>query len=94
LPTGEVELAVANRGPVAHELVVVRKRGARLPLGPDGLTVNEEKLEDQSLKVGELEPSPPGVHGLQLHLKLGTYVLFCNMAGHYLGGMHRTVVVR
>jgi uncharacterized cupredoxin-like copper-binding protein len=30
---------------------------------------------------------------LHLHLTPGRYVLFCNMAGHYLGGMHRTLVV-
>jgi uncharacterized cupredoxin-like copper-binding protein len=24
----------------------------------------------------------------------GRYVLFCNMSGHYLGGMHRLLVVR
>jgi uncharacterized cupredoxin-like copper-binding protein len=28
-----------------------------------------------------------------VHLAPGRYVLFCNMTGHYMGGMHSTLVV-
>ena len=31
---------------------------------------------------------------LTLHLKPGRYVLWCNLEGHYLGGMHETFDVR
>jgi uncharacterized cupredoxin-like copper-binding protein len=44
---------------------------------------------------GSLEPGASGdVRDLQVHLTSGRYVLFCNMSGHYLGGMHRVLVVR
>jgi uncharacterized cupredoxin-like copper-binding protein len=92
LPAGEVNLSVTNRGPDAHELIVVRKRARQLPIRSDGLTVDEEKIAPE--EAGALEPADPTVRGLKLHFRPGTYVLFCNMAGHYKAGMHRTVVVR
>jgi hypothetical protein len=92
LPAGEVNLSVTNRGPDAHELIVVRKDARNLPIRTDGLTVNEEKITSD--EAGALEPSDPTVRGLKLHLRPGTYEFFCNMAGHYKAGMHRTVVVR
>ena len=30
---------------------------------------------------------------LKLHLAPGRYLLFCNMEGHYMGGMHTELVV-
>jgi uncharacterized cupredoxin-like copper-binding protein len=91
--SGDVRLSVTNKGPDQHELIVVRERGSRLPIRRDGVTVNEEQLEHAT--VGLLEPGPPGSRrGLTLHLKPGRYVLFCNMSGHYLGGMHAELVVR
>jgi uncharacterized cupredoxin-like copper-binding protein len=90
---GDVRLSVANRGPDAHELIVVRERGSKLPLRRDGVTVNEEALERAT--VGALEPGTPGrVRDLRVHLTPGRYVLLCNMSGHYLGGMHAALVVR
>jgi uncharacterized cupredoxin-like copper-binding protein len=90
--TGRVLLEVTNKGPDSHELLVVRARG-RLPLRPDGLTVDEEGIERDVLAT--VEPRGPGhVTELRLRLSPGRYVLLCNMAGHYLGGMHRTLVVR
>src|SRR5439155_18551179 len=92
LAAGEVTMTVHNEGPDAHELNVVRADRARLPLRSDGLTVDEEGLG--KVIVGALEPGRPGsVRTLRLHLAPGRYVFLCNMAGHYLGGMHTTVVV-
>jgi uncharacterized cupredoxin-like copper-binding protein len=89
--SGDLLLSVHNRGPDAHELIVVRD-SARLPLRRDGTTVNEEQLEP--VEAGALEPGHPGsVRKLRLHLAPGTYELFCNMSGHYLGGMHAKLVV-
>lgn len=89
---GEVHLAIHNQGPDRHELIVVREGGTHLPLRSDGLTVNEERLKP--VTAGSIEPSPPlAVRGLTLHLAPGRYVLFCNMFGHYLGGMHTEIVV-
>jgi uncharacterized cupredoxin-like copper-binding protein len=92
LAAGQVKLAVTNRGPDAHELIVVRQTGGRLPLRPDGLTVNEEKIARQ--EIGSLEPSDPKTRDLTIDLKPGRYVMFCNMSGHFMGGMHHRFVVR
>jgi hypothetical protein len=90
--SGDLLLSVRNRGPDAHELIVVRDRSSRLPLRRDGSTVSEEKLEP--LIAGALEPGKPyTTRTLRLHLRPGTYELFCNMSGHYLGGMRRKLVV-
>jgi len=89
--SGDLLLSVHNRGPDAHELIVVRD-GSRLPLRRDGSTVSEEKLEP--VIAGALEPGQPhSVRTLRLHLPPGRYQLFCNMSGHYLGGMHTKLVV-
>lgn len=94
LAAGDVRLHVDNHGPDQHELIVARVGGnAALPLRRDGLTVDEERI--QAAKVGSLEPGAPGARReLDLHLTPGRYVLFCNMSGHYLGGMHADLVVR
>jgi hypothetical protein len=90
---GRVRLVVTNDGPDLHELIVVRDpAGTRLPLRTDGLTVNEEALAPE--EVGSLEPGVPGsVRGLTLRLRPGRYEIFCNMAGHYMSGMHAVLLV-
>jgi uncharacterized cupredoxin-like copper-binding protein len=92
VPAGNVDLSVKNQGPDAHELIVVRESDSGLPMRADGLTVNEDAVERSTL--GGLEPGEPGgVRHLRLHLTPGRYLLFCNMSGHYLGGMHTELVV-
>jgi hypothetical protein len=91
--SGDVDLSVHNDGPDTHELIVVRANGKPLPLRRDGLTVDEEALRSHT--VATLEGSGAGDgRSEQVHLAPGRYVLFCNMAGHYLGGMHTTLVVK
>jgi uncharacterized cupredoxin-like copper-binding protein len=92
LPAGEVLLRVDNRGPDAHELIVVPGSAQTLPVRTDGLTVAEEAIEHN--EVGALEPGAPGAQRtLRVNLRPGHYVLFCNMSGHFMGGMHTEVVV-
>jgi len=89
---GDVTLRVDNRGPDQHELLVVPARSTSLPIRSDGFTVDEEAL--QSYETGSLEPGQPGrTRDLTLHLSPGRYVLFCNMEGHYMAGMHTILVV-
>jgi len=90
--SGDLLLSVSNRGPDAHELIVVRDRSSELPLRRDGSTVSEEKLEP--VTAGALEPGGTGVRALRVRLAPGRYELMCNMSGHYLGGMHAELVVR
>jgi hypothetical protein len=92
LSAGDHVFSVLNKGPVNHELIVIRIKDGRLPLRRDNVTVNEDALERDT--VGVLEPGPPGAtRKVSLHLTAGRYEFLCNMAGHYLGGMRRTVVV-
>jgi hypothetical protein len=80
-----VQLVVENKGPDTHELLVART-SAPLPLRADGITVDEEALEP--VTVDEVEGEARGhVFVAQFKLRPGRYELFCNMAGHYLGGM-------
>jgi uncharacterized cupredoxin-like copper-binding protein len=93
LRAGEIRFAVRNRGPVAHELIVVKAGDAPLPLRRDGLTVDEEAVQARTAVA--LEPQPAGaVTQVSAHLTPGRYMLFCNMSGHYLAGMRRALVVR
>lgn len=93
LPSGRATFDVNNNGPDAHELIVARVGGgAPLPLRPDGLTVDEERI--QAATLGKLEPHVPhSERRLTVDLTPGRYVLFCNMYGHYRGGMHAELVV-
>ena len=94
VPAGDVVFQALNRGPDAHELIVVREGGnAALQLRSDGMTVSEEALK--SAIVGTLEPGAPGsLRELHVHLTPGRYVLLCNMSGHYMGGMRTVVTVQ
>jgi uncharacterized cupredoxin-like copper-binding protein len=91
VPAGDVRFVIHNRGPDAHELIIARTPNSRLPLRGDGLTVNEETLERSFLR--ELDVPPGSAQELRLHLRRGRYELFCNMFGHYLGGMRAQLVV-
>src|SRR3954466_6703168 len=69
---GDVRLAVRNRGPVAHELIVVKLSGSPLPLRRDGMTVDEDAVEARTAFA--LEPQPAGtVSRLRMRLTPGRY---------------------
>jgi hypothetical protein len=89
---GPVRIRVDNLGPANHELILVHALRTGLPIRTDGLTVNEERL--QPAEVATLEPAVPGtVRYLNIDLAKGDYEVFCNMAGHYMGGMRAFLVV-
>jgi uncharacterized cupredoxin-like copper-binding protein len=95
MPAGTVRFQIVNDGPSTHELIVVRTDRApgRLPLEPDGLTVDEEGKGMEHVQEAEgLDIADRRT--LALTLAPGHYVLFCNMEGHYLGGMHAAISVR
>jgi uncharacterized cupredoxin-like copper-binding protein len=95
VPAGTVRFRILNQGPSTHELNVVRTARApdKLPLQRDGLTVNEDAPgldhldEAEGLDINDRRT-------LVLRLAPGHYVLYCNMEGHYLGGMHAAFTVR
>jgi uncharacterized cupredoxin-like copper-binding protein len=89
---GDVTFDVSNLGPATHEFVVVRSDlpPDQLPIGSDGLSVNEDAVQH----VGEIGQVDLGTtQSLTLSLTPGNYVFFCNLDGHYLGGMHTSLVV-
>jgi uncharacterized cupredoxin-like copper-binding protein len=95
VPAGTVSFLVRNQGPTTHELIVVRTDRApgKLPLQRDGLTVDEEGEgidfldEVEGLDIDDRQT-------LVLDLAPGHYVLYCNLEGHYLGGMYEALIVR
>jgi uncharacterized cupredoxin-like copper-binding protein len=90
---GDVVLRIHNSGPDTHELIVAPEGHHGLPQRSDGFTVDEDAI--QSSEPGSINPQGPGgTEYLKLHLAPGRYVLFCNMEGHYMAGMHSELVVR
>jgi uncharacterized cupredoxin-like copper-binding protein len=95
VPAGTVSFRILNKGPTTHEFIVVRTDRApeKLPLQRDGLTVNEDAPgidlldEVDGLDIDDRQT-------LVLRLAPGNYVLYCNLEGHYLGGMHASLAVR
>jgi uncharacterized cupredoxin-like copper-binding protein len=91
---GHVVVRVHNKGPDAHEFIMVRlKAGAALPLRSDGMSVDEDAVEQAT--VATLEPGPPNsTRTVEVALAPGRYELLCNMSGHFMGGMHQIMVAR
>jgi uncharacterized cupredoxin-like copper-binding protein len=95
VPAGTVSFRIRNQGPTTHEIIFVRTDLApgKLPLQSDGLTVDEEEDgidfldEVQGLDIDDRQT-------LDLNLTPGQYVLYCNLEGHYLGGMYAALTVR
>ena len=86
---GSVTFAIANAGTTIHEFVVVKTDLAadKLPIDTSEGEVNED---DPSLTaVDEVEDIAAGANeSLSVDLPAGHYVVFCNLPGHYAGGMH------
>ena len=76
---GKVTFAATNTGQVEHELMI-----ERMPLKMDGPgRPNEEAAQ------GMIEDMAPGDSGkMTVTLAPGSYVLFCNVTGHYAAGQH------
>ena len=95
VPAGTVSFRILNQGPTTHELIVVRtdRSPNKLPLQGDGLTVDEEGPgvhlldEAEGLDIDDRQT-------LVLDLAAGNYVWYCNLEGHYLGGMYAALTVR
>ncbi len=89
---GTVTFKVKNSGTITHELVVIKTDVAadKIALNPDEAgKMSEEGTQGESgdLAVGEAKD-------FILDLAPGHYVLMCNLAGHYMAGMHIAFVVR
>jgi uncharacterized cupredoxin-like copper-binding protein len=89
---GAVTIDAPNVGNAPHELVLAKTDDdpAELP------TVSGGGVDEESLDVpGEVEEVEPGADGtVTLDLEAGKYVMFCNLPGHYEGGMYGSLTVK
>ncbi|MQC17787.1 MAG: hypothetical protein DWG80_01780 [Chloroflexi bacterium] len=89
-PAGEITFDAENTGTLAHELVIVRSDLASDALPLDGAVVDESAID----VIGEIPEFAAGAKDSgTFKLEAGTYIVFCNVAGHYQGGMHAAFTV-
>jgi uncharacterized cupredoxin-like copper-binding protein len=88
--TGEITFNLSNEGPSTHEFVVVQT-----DLAPDALPVKDDEVEEDTLNaIGEQEDIAASTTStLSLQLDPGSYVVFCNITGHYSQGMYAGLTV-
>ncbi len=82
---GDVSFSIENEGPSTHEFVVVKSDQA-----PDQLPVENGLVSEDGIDlIGEAEDiAPSTTTDLALNLQPGSYIIMCNIAGHYEQGMH------
>ncbi len=94
VPAGKVTFEVTNDSKeVIHEMLVapVANADVVLPFNANENRVDEEAAKDLG-EVSELDPGKSGA--LTLELKPGTYVLYCNIPGHFMVGMWTVLTVK
>src|SRR5262249_16054557 len=78
---GKVTFVVRNVGAISHEFVVLR---TNIPVGK--LPTSGANAKENG-RVGKIGPVGPGqTRRLTLALRVGRYVLLCNLPGHYKAG--------
>jgi uncharacterized cupredoxin-like copper-binding protein len=87
---GSVTFNISNEGPSTHEFVVIQTDDAPDALPTKNGTVNEDGLT----VVDEQEDIAPSTTAtLTTNLDAGSYVIICNLPGHYEAGMHTAFTV-
>jgi uncharacterized cupredoxin-like copper-binding protein len=91
---GTVVFAVTNNSKdIIHEMIV-----SPLPKGTTELPYLKDEnrvAEDEAGHLGEVSELDPGAKGaLTLDLKPGDYILYCNIPGHFAGGMWTLLTVK
>ena len=85
--SGQINFLASNEGSLQHELVVLKT-----DLPASDLVVTDGKVDEEAsgTVIGQIDPADlaPGKQAsTTLNLEPGTYVLFCNLTGHYALGM-------
>jgi uncharacterized cupredoxin-like copper-binding protein len=94
VPAGWVTFQIHNVGPSTHEFNLDRTTLASdsLPLQPSSLQVSEESPQlHRIVSISQIRLG--STHDLRVRLVPGQYVIYCNLEGHYLGGMHVALAV-
>jgi uncharacterized cupredoxin-like copper-binding protein len=91
---GDVKFQVTNASTqMVHEMVVSPLKDTKTALPYD--KAENKVIEDAAGHLGEVAELEPGKKGeLQLNLKPGNYLLYCNIAGHYALGMWTLLTVK
>lgn len=90
---GKITFDVTNDSKdIIHEMILspLTTGETELPYIVDENRVDEEKA-DHVGEVSELDPGKGGA--LTVDLKPGTYILYCNIPGHFVGGMWTEITV-
>lgn len=89
---GPVTITAPNVGDLPHELVLAKTDDdpADLPTVSDG-SVDEEQL-DVPGEIPEIEAGESGTG--EFDLAAGSYVMFCNIPGHYAEGMYGSLTAK
>lgn len=93
IPPGEVTFRVVNESQeFYHSMAIspVADPSSQLPYLIDKMMVDEEAAGTIA-RVKELRPHDSG--SVTVDMQPGTYILFCNIAGHYVMGMWTIVTV-
>lgn len=93
VPAGKVTFAAINDSKsIIHEMLV-----APVPEGKTELPyiVDENRVDEEAAHyLGEVSELDPGKSGeLTVELEAGTYVVFCNVPGHFISGMWTLLTV-
>ncbi len=90
---GEVTFDVINWSrSLVHEMLVIAVDNADAPLPYD--YDKQQVIEEQVKSLGETnEMQPNALKTLSLNLTPGTYLLICNVPGHYGAGMQTVLTV-
>lgn len=93
VPAGMVTFEVSNDSKdLIHEMVLspIASREVEMPYLAEENKIDEDK-DGHLGEVAELDPGKSGT--LAVELKPGLYLLYCNIAGHYIGGMWTVLTV-
>lgn len=91
---GEVRFQVTNASTqMVHEMVISPVKSLKAPFPYD--KADNKIIEDSAGHLGEVAELEPGKKGeLKLNLKPGSYILYCNIPGHYVLGMWTLLTVK
>lgn len=92
---GATTIEAPNEGSVEHEMVIFKTNmdPGKLPTEANG-EVDEEKMDKIAESAGEIpDVEASETKSSQFKLTPGRYVMFCNLPGHYAGGMYGTLTV-
>ncbi len=92
IPAGSVTFKAINTDVVTHEMLVIPVADATMELPYDRTIARLS--EDALVSLGEVPEIEAHTKGeVTLDLTPGTYILLCNLVGHYQAGMHTVLTV-